>query len=97
MHVYLCTFSCTLFFCWFFSALVGFFFYSVFHFHLIVFYVYVCSGVRGCLGACAGVRVCVYVYILYVCVCIGTMWYIYICVYIYVYIYTISFLLKHKI
>ena len=72
----------------------GFFFYSVFRFHLIVFYVYVCSCMRGRLGACAGVRVCVYVYILYVFV---YMYYVvYICVHICVYIYTISFFLNIK-
>ena len=70
----------------------GFFFYSVFHCNLIVFYVYVGSCMRGCLGACAGMRVCVYEYVLYVCVCISTMWYIYVYIYICIYYIYILFL-----
>ena len=54
----------------FFSALVGFSLFSLFHYNWIVFYVYVGSCMSGCLGACAGMRVCVYEYVLYVCVCI---------------------------
>ena len=41
----------------FFSALVGFSLFSLFHYNWIVFYVYVGSCMSGCLGACAGMRV----------------------------------------
>ena len=47
---------------------------------------------HGCLGAHAGMRVCVYEYVLYVCVYMNYLVYRwYICTYICVYIYTISF------
>ena len=65
MHVFMHTVLLLVFFC-----VGGFFFYSVFHCNWIVFYVYVGSCMRGCLGACAGMCVCVYEYVLYVCVCI---------------------------
>ena len=99
MHVYLCTFSCTLFFFCFFFLRWWVFFFLFFSIplqldSLLCVCRFVYEWVFGCM--CWDACMCVWISILYVCVCICV--HIYICLYIYVYIYmcvymyTISFL-----